>query len=328
MICHTNGSPCPHFQIEKIGEGSYGEAFKFENLVVKIVPINGEQHEGAGQQKQAADVLGEVVISSMLSDLRNQEFGNCQSSTTGLAWTHDVQICQGEYCPELIAEWNRWNDVFESENDPVDSFPPNQLYIIFVIENGGQDLSTFDLRNFNEAKSVLLQTALACAVGEEALQFEHRDLHCGNVLVKRTPDRCTTSAMFRNQKLHIDNQGLEVVLIDFSLSRVGLDNGEVAFCDLDTDPEIFQGPKGDSQAEMYRRMKKTVQGRWENFCPKTNALWVHHLADVMLNSKKMPLTNGEKRELRAFRQRALKAESCCDLVFDSLFSALWCTEAP
>ncbi|GMH33792.1 hypothetical protein BSKO_01626 [Bryopsis sp. KO-2023] len=312
-------------QIEKIGEGTYGEAFKYRDLVVKIVPIEGEEQVNGCAQKKADEVLGEVVISSMLADLRRQEFGDCQNRTNGLAFTHAVRICQGKYCPELLAEWKRWNDYFNSENDPVDSFSEEQLFIVFLIENAGQQLENFELRNFSEAKSMLLQTVLTCAVGEEALQFEHRDLHCGNILLKRTTES-TTSVVLREQTIQVENQGIEVVLIDFTLSRVGLENGEVAFCDLAMDPGLFQGPKRDCQADTYRRMRKAVKDQWADFCPKTNALWIHYLTDVLLTLKKIPMTDSDKRDLRAFRKRALQAKSCCDLVFDSLFSALWHVE--
>lgn len=32
-----------------------------------------------------------------------------------------------------------------------------------------------------------MQTVLALAVAEEAVQFEHRDLHWGNLLIRRVP---------------------------------------------------------------------------------------------------------------------------------------------
>ena len=33
----------------------------------------------------------------------------------------------------------------------------------------------------------MAQTVLALAVAEEAVQFEHRDLHWGNLLIRRVP---------------------------------------------------------------------------------------------------------------------------------------------
>jgi len=41
--------------------------------------------------------------------------------------------------------------------------------------------------------------------------------------------------------------GMAVTLIDFTLSRLRTGTGEVAFCDLGADPDLFKGPKGDCQ---------------------------------------------------------------------------------
>lgn len=40
---------------------------------------------------------------------------------------------------------------------------------------------------------------------------------------------------------------MQVTLIDFTLSRLQTIDGGGAYCDLDADPELFQGPKGDCQ---------------------------------------------------------------------------------
>lgn len=40
---------------------------------------------------------------------------------------------------------------------------------------------------------------------------------------------------------------MQVTLIDFTLSRLVTVTGEVAFCDLAADPELFRGPKGSVQ---------------------------------------------------------------------------------
>ena len=42
-----------------------------------------------------------------------------------------------------------------------------------------------------------------------------------------------------------------MTLIDFTLSRLITDNGDVAYCDLARDPGLFNGPKGNFQVWRY-----------------------------------------------------------------------------
>lgn len=52
----------------------------------------------------------------------------------------------------------------------------------------------------------------------------------------------------RGVDLHVQKTaGVKVAIIDFTLSRLDLANGGVAFCNLAADPELFEGPKGDCQ---------------------------------------------------------------------------------
>lgn len=55
------------------------------------------------------------------------------------------------------------------------------------------------------------------------------------------------------------------------------------------------------QAGIYRQMKAVTHGRWEEHQPATNTLWLHYLADVLLNQKGVPLSSAQKRQLRDFR---------------------------
>ena len=48
-------------------------------------------------------------------------------------------------------------------------------------------------------------------------------------------------------------------------------------------------------------MRKATKGRWEGFHPATNALWMHYLADTLLNLKAFPLEPSQKKRLRDFR---------------------------
>ena len=92
--------------------------------------------------------------------------------TEGFVQTHGLGICRGRYAKSLIKEWHRWHDLHESENDAVDGFPGDQLYVVFVFADGGADLERFELRSFEEAQSILLQvwaranSKLVCILGK------------------------------------------------------------------------------------------------------------------------------------------------------------------
>ena len=103
--------------------------------------------------------------------------------------------------------------------DTVDIFPSDQFFIVFEFSNGGKDLESFEFNSLSEAWSVLHQTALGLAVAENALEFEHRDLHWGNVLICKTEDQLVESTLQGEKKL-VPSHGVRVSLIDFTLSRL------------------------------------------------------------------------------------------------------------
>ena len=70
-------------------------------------------------------------------------------------------VCRGAYAPALLREWHAWDAARGSENEPVDCFGGDQLYVVFVVADGGADLEHFELRSFEEARSVLLQVRSA-----------------------------------------------------------------------------------------------------------------------------------------------------------------------
>ena len=72
------------------------------------------------------------------------------------------------------------------------------------MEHAGLDLEK-QAFTADEAKSIVEKLARNLARAESAIEFEHRDLHCGNILLKRV------------------NGQLEPTIIDFTLSRCKLD---------------------------------------------------------------------------------------------------------
>lgn len=99
----------------------------------------------------------------------------------------------------------------------------------------------------------------------------------------------------------------------------------MAFCDLGADPELFTGPAGHCQSDTYRRMKKATRGKWERHCPKTNTLWLHYLADCLLNEKQFPVTAAQRHDLKGFRKRALGYGSAAEALWDEMFVGVFKT---
>ena len=54
-------------------------------------------------------------------------------------------------------------------------------------------------------------------------------------------------ACCRGVDLEVTTDGLLVTLIDFTLSRLITSDSDIAFSDLNADPDLFKGPKGDCQ---------------------------------------------------------------------------------
>ena len=90
---------------------------------------------------------------------------------------------------------------------------------MFEFEYGGKNLESFQINNMAEAWSILHQSVLGLAVAENALEFEHRDLHWGNILICRT-DEVFLESTLQGQKKMIELHGVRVRLIDFGLSRI------------------------------------------------------------------------------------------------------------
>ena len=57
-------------RIKKIGEGTFGEAFKAGSMVFKIVPLDGDLLVNGEVQKTSQEIYAEATISSRVSQLR------------------------------------------------------------------------------------------------------------------------------------------------------------------------------------------------------------------------------------------------------------------
>jgi serine/threonine-protein kinase haspin len=337
--------------VEKIGEGTYGEAYMCDNVVLKVVPISDEKKEPSANTKKgkenvennakeceeeedypqmvASEIRAEVAVAKRLTKLQPHLVApKAKNVTDGFVPLDRVAICKGPYDKLLLKAWESFDFRKVSENENPSMWPKDQLYVVFSTRNGGIDLENFNLHDCKEAFSVLLQITVALAVAEEACGFEHRDLHWGNVLCKRDKvdleNDNTRKARLNGVDVTIDTYGVTASIIDFTLSRVEIkDESDVVFCDLSLDPELFEGPEDDAQSETYRRMRKALNNQWGASCPQTNAFWLHYLADTLLTKKEFKMNPNQKQSLEKFRMNCLQYECAADAIWDPLFAGMW-----
>lgn len=126
-------------------------------IVLKIIPIEGDQLVNGEPQKRFDEILQEIVISMELSGMRNGK----DYVTDGFVNVKRVTCVQGAYPQHLVDEWELYRDnrAGGSDNDHPEIFNDDQLYIVFELCNGGRDLEAFVFNNAAEAQSIFLQVS-------------------------------------------------------------------------------------------------------------------------------------------------------------------------
>ncbi|XP_026280322.1 uncharacterized protein LOC113207823 [Frankliniella occidentalis] len=267
---------------KKIGEGVYGEVFFYSGSshrlpsVIKVIPIEGSVDVNGEPQKKFHEILSEVCIAQELSNLRRGS-GNVTSSFNEVQAIRCVQGCYPQWLQDL---WHEYDETKGSENDSPEMFQEDQLYIVLELQNGGKDLESFIFSSADQGLAAFKQIAVSLAVAEKALNFEHRDLHWGNVLISCTKEK-TLHYVLNGESISIPSKGIEVSIIDFTLSRINDPcSGRPVYFDLAGDDTLFTA-QGDYQFDIYRLMKEYCGNKWETFTPKTNVAWLHYLLDKL-----------------------------------------------
>lgn len=267
-------------QCLKIGEGTYGEVFRIGHgskaSAIKIVPIEGTFPVNGENQKTAAQILPEAIICQELSALSQK---GRTTMCPNFIEVKRLYYIQDRYHPALLKQWDVFDSERTSENDRPDCFKADQKFIMFQFADGGTSLEDYEINSATEARSIFLQTACALAVAETALEFEHRDLHWGNILVAPTKQH-HIHCHLPEGSFSLDTNGVLASVIDYTLSRLRKD-GAVIYTDVSHEDELFGGV-GDYQFDIYRHMKEHNQNDWKSFKPYTNVLWLHYLSCKLL----------------------------------------------
>lgn len=217
---------------------------------MKVLPFDGKDLVNGSVQQSLQDIYEEVKITSVLGKSLNTLVG----FETNFVKLIDSFICHGPYPDYLLQEIDKWAEKNNSENDRPDYFTKNQLFMVLILENGGEDLEhCHKFKSWKQVKGLLAQTIFSTAVAERLIKFEHRDLHWGNLLC--SPCAAGSVHRYELQKknimcgsemavMEIETDGIRACIIDFTLSRLEFDS-HVFAVHLD-DEDLYTG-EGDYQ---------------------------------------------------------------------------------
>ncbi|CAN7974791.1 unnamed protein product, partial [Ixodes persulcatus] len=213
----------------KLRESCHSEVFRISGIrgiaVLKVVHIEyivrHLQHlvneVQVGLLVSFSSLCNRFVTCRFLKDLR----GSLENQTTGFSELRDTYCIWDKY-PSVLDHacrmyYSRKNFSLFGE-DIRDLYRP---YFVMYMSFAGQPLAKAQFDSTLQLRSVIEQLAMTLAVGETALQLEHRGLTSGHILVKPSNDKRVQYCIMRNS-VFVELHGIEASIVDFSMSRMCL----------------------------------------------------------------------------------------------------------
>ncbi|KAL3122832.1 hypothetical protein niasHT_002875 [Heterodera trifolii] len=287
----------------KIGEGAFGEVFRIDSIAVKVMPFAIKQEQcstrvNGDYLKTAKFIFNELFITKQLTEL--SEDSGSDFVTPSFTQLRMRKIVKGYFPKKLLKAWDAFKKAKPelSENERPDIYADEDRHFVIIgLSYGGKDLEAYTIRNGHECYSIFHQLALSLAIAESVLEFEHRDLHAGNILVERCADNEKIRYIYQGKKINVVSNGVRASIIDFSISRL-TKKGVPFFVDLSQDTGLFAqngvSDGGDYQYDVYRMMKTVASENWSSFWPQTNVYWMGYAAKKLFNKNRF--IRGKRKE--------------------------------
>ncbi|KAF3204229.1 hypothetical protein TWF679_009967 [Orbilia oligospora] len=311
--------------IKKIGESSFAEVYIHKrddgrSVVLKLVPL--------AQENNATEVLQELKTTRALSPI------------PGFIKYLGCQVVCSRVPPELEAAWRVWEVKNNERYSPTDRvFGDTTYHAIIALEDGGCSLDEARWSTWDVPLEIFRQTIKAFAQAEREREFEHRDLHLGNILVrdlKKEREGRIGEDTGVGRDLEITHAGFEdvvVTMIDYTLSRAKIPEefgGGVAYMDMEEGMfDVF----GLYQFDMYRMVRDEVLqvaanaagngkngGRrserinkpdWTLHCPRSNVIWLHFLIKRLIRSDDGRRNDGKLRIWKPSKAKKNQFDLAC-----------------
>ncbi|OCT44078.1 non-specific protein-tyrosine kinase [Cladophialophora carrionii] len=306
----------------KLGEGSYADVYELQpkdaneaqeletrgGLIIKVIPFRVES-------------TSKDDIADLDAITREIQLFQTVDALHGFVRCRGIHIVSGAYPDVLLEAFSTFTLTHTAESaqnfDPSVTASRNKpLYAILEMNHAGTPLGK--LGRSRPASSfqvfdIFWKTAISLAHAEREVQFEHRDLHNGNICWKSlTGDgqldvkQEVIEEMEEKPAVILGLSNLEVTIIDYTLSRATV--GDMTIFDpmkyWDHDYEEVEGDsEGDKrQFKTYAAVRDLVTkaeaeamalaqlegadykaiNKYERFVPKSNVLWLKYvLADLL-----------------------------------------------
>ncbi|KAK6504100.1 hypothetical protein TWF506_002312 [Arthrobotrys conoides] len=311
--------------IKKIGESSFAEVYIHKrddgrSVVLKFVPLTLENN--------ATEVLQELKTTRTLSPI------------PGFIKYLGCQVVCSRVPPELEAAWRVWEVKNNERYNPTDRvFGETTYHAIIALEDGGCSLDEARWSTWDVPLEIFRQTIKAFAQAEREREFEHRDLHLGNILVrdmKKEREGRIEEDTGVGRDLEITHAGFEdvvVTMIDYTLSRAKIPEefgGGIAHMDME---EAMFGAYGLYQFDMYRMVRDEVlkvaanaagkaktgsrqserinKPDWTLYCPRSNVVWLHFLIKRLIRSDDGRRNDGKLRIWKPSKAKKNQFDLAC-----------------
>ncbi|GAB1728986.1 hypothetical protein NU195Hw_g3296t1 [Hortaea werneckii] len=286
-----------HFDLTKIAEASFGEVYRLSLLsqlpgfsradesVFKVIALTPPDMTLPKGKKDRKAALKKAEAMSKPEDVASEvKLLQRMSSIPGFTNFRDVRILQGRPGEPFVEAFKAFNQAQKAKKKDLSIFPDpgkkasyseDQLWAVIEMQDAGTDLEKLIENGESTAIwnvwDIFWQVVLTLAKGEEGAEFEHRDLHLGNICVRPAPGAATSAdpALARESvgalidtKKKLGFTDLETTIIDYTISRCLLrseteENDEgIAYHDLSQDPSVFEGDSTEEyQYDIYRYMR-------------------------------------------------------------------------
>jgi len=287
----------------KIAEGSFGSILRLHNktdptqfTIGKLMPLRARR--GAGSKTSSFTRVQDAASETeMLITMSNYQ---------GFAEFRRAEVLHGKLPPSLKHAYKKYNDRHPSDSKTKVEFGDHQLWLFLEMSYAGTDLEEIFKKqsrkkyhlSVRETSDIFWAVALALAIGEAEVRFEHRDLQVQNICIKRYSQFIKTQG--DEERLGFKKYtDLKVTIIDYTLSRATLEDSRVIFNPME-DEGIFKGQGDDDSDEVlqydtYRSMRQLVKNssttltkgrinavKWDTFVAGTNVLWLYYLLKILL----------------------------------------------